>query len=264
MKKTVRIGTASAYDGRRYSIFCKIEVNEDGDLSISGVEGPTHDGNAIGGCGQIDGDLRQNLAHITPAPGWNRATIRKFLDIWDRWHLNDMRPNCEHQVGPEWEYHNIEVTKYAANWDLTKELRRVAAMDALEQEGLKYDLDHSASLAHVAEYSTAAEILWGFSTLGLQNFTHNPLPAERLAEVRQASIAFSSYLDQHPNAIEAKTETKGNGWVHPNEHPEGILGKACPVCGYKYGHAWKKEEVPADVIAWLEALPDTDITPAWV
>ena len=34
--------------------------------------------------------------------------------------------------------------------------------------------------------------------------------------------------------------------------------------GYKYGHAWKREEVPADVIAFLQSLPETDKTPAWV
>ena len=33
---------------------------------------------------------------------------------------------------------------------------------------------------------------------------------------------------------------------------------------YKYGSAWLKIEVPADVLAWLAALPDTDRAPAWV
>lgn len=33
---------------------------------------------------------------------------------------------------------------------------------------------------------------------------------------------------------------------------------------YSYGSAWLHEEVPEDVIEWLFALPDTDITPEWV
>lgn len=33
---------------------------------------------------------------------------------------------------------------------------------------------------------------------------------------------------------------------------------------YSYGSAWLYEEVPADVLDWLRALPDTDRTPAWV
>lgn len=53
-------------------------------------------------------------------------------------------------------------------------------------------------------------------------------------------------------------------WHCPDEHPDGILGKPCPVCGYQYGHAWQTEEVPQEVIDWLFALPDTPVKPAWV
>ena len=28
------------------------------------------------------------------------------------------------------------------------------------------------------------------------------------------------------------------GWLNDNEHPEEILSKPCPVCGYKYCSAW--------------------------
>lgn len=38
----------------------------------------------------------------------------------------------------------------------------------------------------------------------------------------------------------------------------------CLICGYKIGSAWLKKEVPSDVIKWLESLPDTTVTPAWV
>jgi hypothetical protein len=54
------------------------------------------------------------------------------------------------------------------------------------------------------------------------------------------------------------------GWVTPDEHPEGLLGKPCPVCGYKYGSAWNKEAVPDEVLGWLYGLPDTKIHPAWI
>lgn len=45
---------------------------------------------------------------------------------------------------------------------------------------------------------------------------------------------------------------------------DGILGKPCPVCGYKYGHSWLTEEVPQDVIDWLCSLPESPVEPAWV
>ena len=53
-------------------------------------------------------------------------------------------------------------------------------------------------------------------------------------------------------------------WVRPDEHPEGLLTKPCPECGYKYGTAWKCEEVPDDVLKWLDSLPESPIKPAWV
>ena len=34
--------------------------------------------------------------------------------------------------------------------------------------------------------------------------------------------------------------------------------------GYRYGSAWLREEVPEDVLIWLNGLPSTDVTPAWV
>lgn len=43
-------------------------------------------------------------------------------------------------------------------------------------------------------------------------------------------------------------------WVRPDEHPAGLLGAPCPTCGYKYGSAWTKRELPADVIAWVESF----------
>lgn len=54
------------------------------------------------------------------------------------------------------------------------------------------------------------------------------------------------------------------GWVRPDEHPDGLLTAPCPTCGYKYGTAWVREEVPADVLDFLRGLPDADRTPAWV
>lgn len=32
-----------------------------------------------------------------PARGWSQELINMFWEIWDRWHLNDMRTECEHQ-----------------------------------------------------------------------------------------------------------------------------------------------------------------------
>jgi hypothetical protein len=54
------------------------------------------------------------------------------------------------------------------------------------------------------------------------------------------------------------------GRVTPEERPEGLLCKPCPICGYKYGTAWNNERVPKDVLKWLYNMPETKIAPAWV
>lgn len=50
------------------------------------------------------------------------------------------------------------------------------------------------------------------------------------------------------------------GWVRP----EGLLCKPCPVCGYEYGSAWLKREVPEEILEYLKNLPETVKKPAWV
>lgn len=38
------------------------------------------------------------------------------------------------------------------------------------------------------------------------------------------------------------------GWIRPSEHPDGLLGRECPECGYKYGTAWLHEPLPQEII----------------
>ena len=53
------------------------------------------------------------------------------------------------------------------------------------------------------------------------------------------------------------TESKTLGWLNPSEHPDGILAKPCPVCGYKYGTAWKCEPVPDNALEFIRDYPST-------
>jgi hypothetical protein len=158
--KIVRIGNGHTYNGRAYGIYCKITYKA-GRLSITGVEGPMRNGNACGSCGQIHMSYKtdEEIAKISPAPGWSHEKIREFFKVWDMWHLNDMRAGCQHQ--------------------------RAAG--------------------------------WGDKVI-----------------------------------------------TNEKEHPQGVLGKACPVCGYKYGTSWLKEDVPEAVLEYLRGLPETDTQPAWV
>jgi hypothetical protein len=119
MKKVMRIGTVQPYGRRWVSVYVKAEYDEEkGRFSISGVMGPTESGNCIGSCGQIDmgfahrnpaDDDRRYSAPIPPdkirfAPGWDAEKWLDLLDIWKRWHLNDLRAGCEHQREMGWTY----------------------------------------------------------------------------------------------------------------------------------------------------------------
>lgn len=87
--KIIRLGTVEAWRGRRVSVFCKITLR-DGRLSITGVEGPTPNGDAVS-CGQIDMHLRDKPASEWKlAPGWNADLLARFFATWKRWHLNDL------------------------------------------------------------------------------------------------------------------------------------------------------------------------------
>lgn len=72
---------------RTYDTFCKITY-KDGKLSITGVEGPYKDGNCAGACGQI---VMHEWEPTEYKEGWDAAKLDKFLRIWKRWYLNDMR-----------------------------------------------------------------------------------------------------------------------------------------------------------------------------
>lgn len=101
------------------STFCKIEF--DGErLSITGVEGPKADGNCKGSCGQIVDSIEIE----TFAPGWTAADLNNFKNVWQRWHLNDMRAGCEHQRELGWKSYDEHPSepcpvcgyKYGSKW----------------------------------------------------------------------------------------------------------------------------------------------------
>lgn len=161
MEKTVRIGR-----GMNGHVFAKIKFNANR-LSITGVEGPQSNGDCRGGCGQI---VVHDWHIVGYAPGWSQALETRFREVWERWHLNDMRAGSPAQMAF---------------------LRAHPVTDRLNY------------------YTRACEAL---AKAGL-----HPDP---------------SYLrDGEP---------------------------------YSYGSAWIAEEVPAEVVEFLQALPDSDISPAWL
>lgn len=88
------------------TVWIEIQYSHDR-LSITGVIGPLRSGNARGGCGQI----RDELAHTKADTPWNAEMIAELGEIWDAWHLNDMRSGCEHQRAEGWDKRPIDPSK---------------------------------------------------------------------------------------------------------------------------------------------------------
>ena len=88
MKKIVNPCVCSTYYGDAKA-YAKIEY-ENGKLSICGVVGPKSNGDCTGSAGQCVDEIRSGK----PTEDWTNEMLQKFCDIWDRWHLNDMRPYC--------------------------------------------------------------------------------------------------------------------------------------------------------------------------
>jgi hypothetical protein len=246
--KIVRIGTVkSPARPVGANIFSRIQY-KDGKLSISGVIGPMPHGNSRGGCGQIE----MEFEHRDPASNDYRykpeellgpsriefaegRTADLFLDLaqaWHDWHLNDMRAGCEHQRAEKWGTKRIEVCTWRLKDEVTKAQRAIKerALDAAAAgTPFQTEVQEAFLLRLPWEVKAPRE---GFQDAGFY-------------DIKSA-------------------ETKTAGWVYETEHPEGCLSKPCPVCGYKYGNAWKREEVPAEILAFLADLPASDRKPAWI
>ena len=228
MNKVVRIGTTRLWGEQVADVFVRIQY--DGKkLSLTGVEGPKRNGDALGSCGQIEKPEIEQYAG-----GWDAESVDRLFTTWAAWHLNDMRAACEHQRAEHWGADEVEVVAYGISseaHDIRRKAEKEAAMAAIE--------GRVANLSDAEKFMVAPE--WfrdRFTPPGADSFLSG------LYDVK-------------------KRETKRTGWVRPDEHPDGVLGKPCPACGYEYGSAWLFEDVPSDVIEWLESLPESDKTPPW-
>ena len=236
-KKIVNPCTCNVY-GRIHPVNAYAEIEYDGiNLKIHGVVGPKSNGDCVGSAGQCVDEIRDG----TPATGWDNEMLRKFCDCWDLWHLNDMRPYCQHQKALGWDKLACKkVTLY--HYSLTHE-------HFMKQRELKNRVSNKlCAEGHV----TLTEEEKGLWNLPIEKTSWNPLNDPRY-EPRKKEDWYSG-----------ATEVKTLGCLYPDEHPEGILTKPCPVCGYKYGSAWKTEQVPENVLQFLYNLPDSTRDPAWV
>lgn len=236
MKKVVNPCICSTYYGDAQA-YAKITY-EDGKLSICGVVGPKSNGDCKGSAGQCVKAIRNGR----PGTDWDEEMLQKFCDIWDRWHLNDMNPCCEHQRELGWmEKAREKVTLY--HFRLKREVR---------------DAQKEAEKAAIAALKAGKPFYPTKEQTRVANLAYSIVTSDVYAP--------EEYEPKKPlySGDTGPTETKALGWLRPEDHPEGLLCRPCPVCGYKYGTSWQKEGVPQEVIDWLFSLPNTRVKPAWV
>ena len=239
MKKIINPCMCDTYEGRARG-FVKIKF-ENGILSICGVIGPKRNGNAKGSSGQCIDEIRNG----DPVSGWDRKMLNYFCDIWNDWHLNDLRPYCQHQKKLGWDLIAKEnVTLY--NYRLRYEALNMQKM--AEKEAIKA-LKNGEAFVPTEEQTKYANLAYSIKS-------YKKLDGE-MAELYE--LKKPMWLGDS-----GATETKALGCLRPEDHPDGILCKPCPICGYKYGTEWKKEEGPKHIIDWLNKLPEAEVEPVWI
>ena len=238
MKKIINPCVCDTYDGKA-SAYAEIEY-ENGRLSIRGVIGPQRNGNCLGSCGQCVEEIRNGK----PTDEWNHEMLQRFCDVWGKWHLNDMRPYCEHMKKLGWDEEAKEKIK-VAKWNTKHEVFDKA--EEAKNRAIQC-LKNGEIFVPTSEETMCVNIGYGVTT-------------------------YNDELPEHLEFYELKKKDcigrpnvgyKARGWISHKDHPLGFLGKPCPVCGERYGSKWFKEDVPQEIINWLFALPETKITPAWV
>lgn len=154
----------------------------------------------------------------------NDKLAARMVEVWQRWHLNHMRPGCEHQRAVD-TTRKVEVVTYnlttEASYQRTQAIEFAAKAAA---NGVTPDLsDTDRALIHLVDW---------FKDRHQPPDADSPLSG--CYEVR-------------------KREEKAVGWVTQEEHPDGMLSRPCDVCGYAYGSRWLKEELPPEIVAEIRS-----------
>lgn len=206
----------------RNRVTVEMEYKQDGDkkcFSVSANVWNTRHSDII--CGG------QCLDTIAPYMN-NNPVFSEILRLWELYHLNDMHPECEHQHAAGWDkLANENVTLY--HWRMTREAMK-------EQDKAK---KAALSALTAGETFTPTTEQAFFAGLSYSLTTWTETPPEELAKYYEPKKPLYAGDGGH-------TETKALGWLKESEHPNGLLSKACPVCGYKYGTSWVYFPIPAD------------------
>lgn len=227
----IRPATVSVGNGRA-GLWVTIEF-KGGKLSLTGVEGPRGNGDCAGSCGQTGID-----ESAVPAEGYTAAELTRLRDVWERWHLNDMRPYSPEMAALGWD-REARVACWRHEFSMTRESS--SAKKAAEEAALRA-LRAGAAFKPSAEQAHAAALPYSCDVWA---FTDQP---------QEPPAGYERARDFSGNV--KAPERKTLGWVKPSEFGPGLLGrKVRESDSHGYGGKWWTEEVPRDVLEWLVSLP---------
>lgn len=151
----------------------------------------------------------------------NSEKVARIVEIWKEYHLNDMSPECEHQRAEGWRElasESVEIITYRLKSEFCSLQRKIEreSLEILQKEGTVTISEEDKKILSLP-YSTKVPEVLG-----------------------------SEYYELD------KKEYKTRGWIRYDEDSRGLLCKPCPVCGYKYGTAWKTRPIPAEIIAEIK------------
>lgn len=223
MKRKFNFGKI-AFDGSaiaRNTVIVEMEYKKEGNkksFSVSVEVWNSNHSDIIAG-GQCLDDI---------APYINSPVYSEILRLWKLYHLNDMHPECEHQAALGWHKKASEkVTLY--HWRLTS--KALSEQKAAEK----------AALVALRAGETFKPTIKQSFFAGLKYLlvTYTEQVPKELSKYYEPKKPLYSGDTGH-------TEVKALGWLKPSEHPDGILCRPCPVCGYEYGSKWLYVPIPED------------------
>lgn len=169
----------------------------------------------------------QNLDEIAKTPVGHNPTFKEIYRLWKLYHLNDMHPECKHQAELGWREIAGETVKIY-NFTMNSETSRLRS--EIKDKVIKAAKNGDAYI-----------------------------PDETERKILNLEYFYKTFSEELPDDLKDyykfdKSETKLKGWLYPSEHPDGILTKECPVCGYKYGTKWNHFEIDENDLIKINEL----------
>lgn len=215
MDKKINLGCGTAPGFENQKARVEVTLSEDNQsrprLSMRGVI------TMVRGAFVTSGQIEDKLLEMYK----NNPKVTRMVEIWKKYHLNDTRPECEHQRELGWceaANETVDYSRYHLKLDVSHRQRK-----------LNEYIDETLKTTGSITLSEDERIL-----KSLPYFTWHP---DKNAEYYALS----------------KKDKRQRGGLSYKEDPRGILLKPCPICGYEYGSEWQYMPIPEDVIKEIKS-----------